>query len=282
MSPKSGDAESREKTVEEVAYNYSLFTFIIFLATLYIMMTLTNWYSPTQATDISRLERSWPSVWIKMGSSSACLCLYIWKLLAPVFRSMFEGDTESSAIQSHGVRGQRNHEQSSKETPNTVNDVKPERAVSNQDMKKKRHTLHGNLETQYDETPTKRNIEKEKQAPSIANNPLPEADKEVLRLQGKVLRLQEKIAKLQHKVAELQGLNIWLPVYMFSVYHEDRLRYENNTVKLWKSFTSGSRFRKWRDEHWKRNLKGPFPKSGKIIIVPIGNSFQKNTQTVDI
>ncbi|XP_044172647.1 probable serine incorporator [Acropora millepora] len=208
MSLKSGDAESREKTVEEVAYNYSLFTFIIFLATLYIMMTLTNWYSPTQATDISRLERSWPSVWIKMGSSSACLCLYIWKLLAPVFRSMFEGDTESSAIQSHGVRGQTNHEQSSKETPNTDKDVKPERAVSNQDMKKKRHTLHGNLETQYDETPTKRNIEKEKQATGIANNPLPEADKEVLRLQGKVLRLQEKIAKLQHKVAELQGLNI--------------------------------------------------------------------------
>ena len=121
---------------------------------------------------------------------------------------MFEGDTESSAIQSHGVRGQTNHEQSSKETPNTVNDVKPERTVSNQDMKKKRHTLHGNLETQYDETPTKRNIEKEKQPTSIANNPLPEADKEVLRLQGKVLRLQEKIAKLQHKVAELQGLNI--------------------------------------------------------------------------
>ena len=208
MSLKSSDAEHREKTVEEVAYNYSLFTFIIFLATLYIMMTLTNWYSPTQATDISRLERSWPAVWIKMGSSSACLCLYIWKLLAPVLRSMFEGDTESSAIQSHGVRGQTNHEQSSKETPNTLNDVKPERAVSNQDLKKKRHTLHGNLETQYDETPTKRNTEKEKQATSIANNPLPEADKEVLRLQGKVLRLQEKIAKLQYKVAELQGLNI--------------------------------------------------------------------------
>ena len=85
---------------------------------------------------------------------------------------------------------------------------KTERAVSNQALKKKRQTLHGNLETQYDETLTKQHIEKEKQATSIANNPLPEADKEVLRLQGKVLRLQEKIAKLQHKVAELQGLNI--------------------------------------------------------------------------
>ena len=110
MSLKSSDAERREKTVEEVAYNYSLFTFIILLATLYIMMTLTNWYSPTQATDMTQLERSWPVAWINMGSSSACLCLYIWKLLAPVFRSMFEGDTESTAIQSHGVRGRTNYE----------------------------------------------------------------------------------------------------------------------------------------------------------------------------
>ena len=162
---------------------------------------------------------------------------------------MFEGDAESAAIQSHGVRGQTNYEQSSKETSNTVDDVKPERAVSNQVLKKKRQTLHGNLETQYDETLTKRHIEKEKQAASITNNPLSEADKEVLRLQGKVMRLLEKIAKLQHKVAELQGLNIWLPVYMFSVYDEDGLRYENNTLKPRKSFASGSRFHKWRDEH---------------------------------
>ena len=194
---------------------------------------------------------------------------------------MFDGDTENAAIQSHGVRGQTNYEQSSKETPNNVHDVKPERAVSNQALKKKRQTLHGNLGTQYDETLTKRHIEKEKQATSIANNPLPEADKELLRLQGKVLRLQEKIAKLQHKVAELQGLNIWLPVYVFSVYDEDGLRYENNTLKLRKSFTSGSRFHKWRDEQWK--TKGTFSKKWKnISIVPIGNSFQKNTQSENI
>ena len=70
---------------------------------------------------------------------------------------MFEGDSESLAIQLHGVRGQTNYEQSSRETPNTVNDVKPERGVINQALKKKRQTLHGNLETQYDDTPTKRN-----------------------------------------------------------------------------------------------------------------------------
>ena len=74
---------------------------------------------------------------------------------------MFEGDAESLAIQSHGVRGQTNYEQSSRETPKTVNDVKPE--IINQALKKKRQSLQGSLETQYDNTPTKRNIEKEKQ-----------------------------------------------------------------------------------------------------------------------
>ena len=63
-----------------------------------------------KAADVARLERSWPVVCINMGSISACLCLYIWKLLAPVFRSMFEGDIESTASQVHGVRGRTNYE----------------------------------------------------------------------------------------------------------------------------------------------------------------------------
>ena len=101
---------------------------------------------------------------------------------------MFEGDAESTAIQSHRVRGQTNYEQSSKEAPNPLNDVKPERAVSNQSLtKKKSKTLHGNLETQFEKTREKRNIEKEEQekTTSLTNNPLSEADKEVLRLQAR-------------------------------------------------------------------------------------------------
>ena len=57
----------------------------------------------------------------------------------------------------------------------------------------------------------KNNVKNEKghkETTDTTKTPLSEADKEVLRLQGKVLRLQEKIAKLQHKVAELQGLNV--------------------------------------------------------------------------
>ncbi|XP_031567780.1 probable serine incorporator [Actinia tenebrosa] len=66
-----------------VTYNYSFFHFTFFLASLYIMMTLTNWYSP-QGTDFNKLTSSWATVWVKMSSSWVCLGLYAWTLLAPV------------------------------------------------------------------------------------------------------------------------------------------------------------------------------------------------------
>ncbi|XP_048588960.1 probable serine incorporator isoform X2 [Nematostella vectensis] len=72
-------------------YNYSFFHFVLFLASLHIMMTLTNWYSPNEGnSSLLRLSRSWPAVWIKMGSSSACVWLYIWTLIAPVLTPLFE------------------------------------------------------------------------------------------------------------------------------------------------------------------------------------------------
>ncbi|XP_068743053.1 probable serine incorporator [Montipora capricornis] len=209
--PKDRDAESSHIMKATVAYNYSLFNFIMFLATLHIMATLTNWYNPTQATNIARLERSWPAVWIKMGSSSACSCLYIWKLLVPLFRSMFEGDMASTGLESNVVSGHTNQERVMGETQNTdSNELKLEKPVD-PPVKQKNQTLQGEFKAKNnDESHLKRHVETEKQpgVTNIENKPQSEADKEVLRLQGKVLRLQDKIAKLQHKVAELQGLDI--------------------------------------------------------------------------
>ncbi|KAJ7365805.1 Serine incorporator 3 [Desmophyllum pertusum] len=67
---------------EGVAYSYSFFHFIFFLASLYIMMMLTNWYSP-QGTELKKFQRSMGSVWVKMVSCWLGFVLYLWTLLAP-------------------------------------------------------------------------------------------------------------------------------------------------------------------------------------------------------
>lgn len=67
---------------EEVAYSYSFFHFMLCLGSLYVMMTLTNWYSPS--SDFKTLNANMPSVWVKISSSWVCIGLYIWTLIAPL------------------------------------------------------------------------------------------------------------------------------------------------------------------------------------------------------
>ncbi|XP_041106138.1 serine incorporator 1-like [Polyodon spathula] len=65
-----------------VTYSYSFFHFMLFLASLYIMMTLTNWYSPDSTYET--MTSKWPSVWVKISSSWICITLYVWTLVAPL------------------------------------------------------------------------------------------------------------------------------------------------------------------------------------------------------
>ncbi|XP_010767646.1 serine incorporator 1-like [Notothenia coriiceps] len=65
-----------------VTYSYSFFHFMLFLASLYIMMTLTNWYSPD--SNYEAMTSKWPSVWVKISSSWICIALYVWTLVAPL------------------------------------------------------------------------------------------------------------------------------------------------------------------------------------------------------
>jgi len=83
-SDKGADVETGSCGDEEegVSYSYSFFHFILFLASLYIMMTLTNWNSPS--SDLSTLQNSWPSVWVTITSSWFCFILYGWTLIAPI------------------------------------------------------------------------------------------------------------------------------------------------------------------------------------------------------
>lgn len=73
----------RDDESTAVNYNYSFFHITFFLASLYIMMTLTNWYSPKDS-DFTTLTSNWATVWVKISSSWVCLVLYLWTLLAPV------------------------------------------------------------------------------------------------------------------------------------------------------------------------------------------------------
>nr|XP_009857527.1 serine incorporator 1-like isoform X1 [Ciona intestinalis] len=65
-----------------VAYSYSFFHFMFFLAALYIMMTLTNWYRP--GMDFKTMESTWPAVWVKISSCWICFAIYMWTLCAPL------------------------------------------------------------------------------------------------------------------------------------------------------------------------------------------------------
>lgn len=65
-----------------VTYSYSFFHFSLFLASLYIMMTLTNWYKPN--SDYETMQTTMPAVWVKICSSWIGLALFLWTLVAPL------------------------------------------------------------------------------------------------------------------------------------------------------------------------------------------------------
>ncbi|XP_068432361.1 serine incorporator 2 [Clinocottus analis] len=67
---------------EAVTYDYSFFHFSLCLASLYIMMTLTNWYMPD--TEYQVMQSTMPAVWVKIVSSWCALALYLWTLVAPL------------------------------------------------------------------------------------------------------------------------------------------------------------------------------------------------------
>ncbi|RWS31908.1 putative serine incorporator-like isoform X2 [Leptotrombidium deliense] len=80
----SGDVERNTVDNEEegVAYSWSFFHFMFALASLYVMMTLTNWYKPDAAKgDFNQNEGS---MWVKITSSWVCVALYAWTLVAPI------------------------------------------------------------------------------------------------------------------------------------------------------------------------------------------------------
>jgi len=71
---------ARDNEEDEVSYSWSLFHVVFCLANLYLMMTLTNWYSPS---DLSRYSSNSASMWVKIVSSWLAGTIYLWTMVAP-------------------------------------------------------------------------------------------------------------------------------------------------------------------------------------------------------
>ncbi|KAH8240100.1 hypothetical protein KR032_011199 [Drosophila birchii] len=79
------DADGKPSTdteTEGVTYSWSLFHVVFVCASLYVMMTLTNWYKPN--SDIELFNGNEASMWVKIISSWLGVFIYGWSLAAPI------------------------------------------------------------------------------------------------------------------------------------------------------------------------------------------------------
>ena len=79
--------DARAKNIdgdEFVEYNYSFFHIVMVLASLQLMMVVTNWHSPDETADMKKLVKNWATVWIQLSASFLCVLFFIWAMIMPL------------------------------------------------------------------------------------------------------------------------------------------------------------------------------------------------------
>ncbi|KAM7018042.1 serine incorporator 5 [Tautogolabrus adspersus] len=69
---------------EATIYSYAYFHFVFFLGSLYVMMTVTNWFNYDNHEIEKLLDGSWDVYWLKMACCWVCLFIYMMTLIAPM------------------------------------------------------------------------------------------------------------------------------------------------------------------------------------------------------
>lgn len=81
----ANDARAKNVNGDEfVEYNYSFFHVVMVLASLQLMMVVTNWHSPNETADMKKLVKNWATVWIQLSASFLCVLFYIWAMVMPL------------------------------------------------------------------------------------------------------------------------------------------------------------------------------------------------------
>ena len=71
--------------VEGIEYSYSFFHLTFSLATLYLIMSITNWYRLDEGEHLTvRLVQSWSAVWLRISASIFCSFILIWSMVIPL------------------------------------------------------------------------------------------------------------------------------------------------------------------------------------------------------
>uniref|UniRef100_A0A0K2VAT9 Uncharacterized protein n=1 Tax=Lepeophtheirus salmonis TaxID=72036 RepID=A0A0K2VAT9_LEPSM len=79
---ETGGQRVYDNEKNKLTYNWSIFHVNFALATLYVMMTLTNWFEPN--SDLESFVVSSAAMWIKIVTSWLCAGLYTWSTIAPL------------------------------------------------------------------------------------------------------------------------------------------------------------------------------------------------------